>query len=400
MHVSLLKHTWKAPTEYVYTYILITDHMNITDIQAAQKSGKKIVFWGSTPESAVQWRILEDCGIKPDLACDVHCEFAYSNLGIRMEPYWELLAKKEDYFFIITIPKQGVIPHAMKQLFYAGIDEFGIVYSCFSKDFTGRHQRDLAQAFYASINDVFEPIPLFCNWEALANLRRTALEGAGFWDVLYTSIHKLRRKEEFTEYLEIGAGNGIMSLALKKLLGGKINIDWLDIPVTDEKYWQENSSSYFNKLIVDRHINRYYGFIENGDIPFEVAEKKYDCIVLAQVMEHLIFNPAATLKKLGNMLALPCKCHDRIRPAGLMYIAVPNDFKFHNVRSWREIPNYEKISPQERERRQKINNYGHFHEYSEKEAREVFEAADLEVVQYRWNDPINFFILRKKPDNG
>ena len=51
MRVTLLKHTIKAPTEYSYAYILITHQFNIDDILTARANGKKIVFFGSTPES-------------------------------------------------------------------------------------------------------------------------------------------------------------------------------------------------------------------------------------------------------------------------------------------------------------------------------------------------------------
>lgn len=142
------------------------------------------------------WHILKEQGIEPDYACDTYCEISFSNHGIEMRPYWELLAEKDKYYFIITIPKRVHVPGVMKQLFYAGIDEFGIVYSEWSKDFKSVDQKSLQTAFYDSINEVFSQESLFCNYVKLENLRRTALEGAGFWDALYMSIYKLYKNRK------------------------------------------------------------------------------------------------------------------------------------------------------------------------------------------------------------
>lgn len=385
MKVTLLKHTIKAPTEYSYAYILITNSFSIGDIVAAQKSGKKIVFFGSTPESYMYWHILKEQGIEPDYACDTYCEISFSNHGIQMRPYWELLAEKDKYYFIITIPKRIHVPGVMKQLFYAGIDEFGIVYSEWSKDFKSVDQKSLQTAFYDSINEVFSQESLFCNYVKLENLRRTALEGAGFWDALYMSIYKLYKNRKHinqsVNYLEIGAGTGIMSFSLKKLLGESIQMDWFDVPAK-ENYWQENSTEYFKSIMKEYSIKQYLGYIESDDFPD--TSKKYDCIVLAQVMEHFIYNPVPTFKKLSRLLT----------SKGHIYVAVPFDHHFYNVRSWKEMPTYDELGDEERQRRVAINNYGHFHEYSYEQAVEVFEKAGLEVFYYRWNSPIHFFILR------
>ncbi len=382
MRVTLLKHTIKAPTEYSYAYILITNIFTLEDILHAKKNGKKIVFFGSTPESYLYWVILKEHGIEPDFACDVYCEHSFSNHGIQMRPYWELLAEPDKYYFIITIPKRVHIHGVMKQLFYAGIDEFGIIYSEWSKDFKSKNQNELQIAFYDSINEVFSLEPLFVNYTKLENLRRTALEGAGFWDVLYMSIYKLcKQKKDSLKYLEIGAGTGIMSFSLKKLLGEQIKIEWFDVPV-QENYWQENSTDHFKKLMRKYNIHQHLGYIEADN--FFLSDKKYDCIVLAQVMEHFIYNPVPTLTRLTKLLSRN----------GYIYIAVPFDHKFYNVRSWQEMPTYDELSEEERSRRILINNYGHFHEYSYEQAVEVFAKAGLEIFYYRWNSPIHFFILK------
>lgn len=386
MKTTLLGHTVKAPTEYAYGYILITNKYSLADIITARKNGKKIVFFGSTPESWLYWQILRKNGIKADYGCDVHCEYSYDNYGLPMRPYWELLAEKDKYYFIITIPQRHRVPGVMKQLFYAGLDEFGIMYSEWSKDFASKWQAALQSAFYESIDEVFAPETLFGAYSRVENLRRTALEGAGFWDVLYMSIYKLGRRAAQLKYLEIGAGTGIMSFALKKLLGEKISIDWLDVPVK-ETYWQENSTGHFQELMKKYGVRQFHGYVETDEsFPTGMAQKKYDCIVLAQVMEHFIFRPSDVFRRLADLLT----------PKGMIYVAVPNDYRFYNVRSWKEMPSAAELDQAARERRIAINDFGHFHEYSKEQAEEVFEAAALETIYYRWNSPINFFMLRKK----
>lgn len=385
MKVTLLGHTVKAPTEYSYAYVLVTNEYGIGDILDARRNGRKIVFFGSNPESWLYWQILAKNGITPDYGCDVYCEYAYDNHGLKMRPYWELLAEKEKYYFIITIPQRHRVPGVMKQLFYAGLNEFGIVYSWWSKDFSSKYQKELSEAFYTSINEVFAPEQLFGAYERVENLRRTALEGAGYWDAIYMAIYKLGRRSQRLNYLEVGAGTGIMSFSLKKLLGERIQMNWLDVPVR-ETIWQENSSAHFKTLIKKYDISQYHGYIEiDQHLPEALTKKRYDCIVLAQVMEHLIFRPADVFRKLGALLS----------ERGMIYVAVPNQYHFYNVRSWKEMPTAAELDQAARDRRIAINDFGHFHEYSREEAEEVFTAAGLEVVYYRWNDPINFFMLRK-----
>lgn len=385
MLVELLKHTIKAPTEYSYAYVLITGGVSLAEIRDIRRKGKKVVFFGSTPESYLYWRILQDNGIEPDYACDVYCEYSYSNHGVAMRPYWELLAEKDKYYFIITVPQRHNVRHVVKQLLYAGIDDFGIVFSEWSKDFAGKHQAELQKAFFEALNEVYAPLPLLGDYSHIENLRRTALEGAGYWDVLYMSIHRLALPRKHIDYLEVGPGTGIMSFSLKIMLGQKVAIDWLDVPVEKpEDFWQENSGAYFKSLLEKYDVHQYLAYVEL-DQPLPVANKKYDCIVLAQVMEHLIFNPVSTFWKLSNLLT----------DHGMIYVAVPHDHKFFNVRSWKEMPEAKDLSEEQRRRRIAINEYGHFHEYTYEQAVEVFEAAGLEVVYYRWNDPIHFFMLCK-----
>lgn len=383
MKVSFLRHTMKSSSMYSYTYILITNSFSISDILESQKQGKKIVFFGSSIESHVQWEALHAQGIAPDYACDILCEIAYSNHGVKMVPFWELLQEASKYYFIITVSDPHAAVNIMKMLFYAGLDEFGIVYSHWSKDFAGVGCKKLASAFYDTINEVYEKEPLFCNYTSLENLRRTSLEGAGYWDFLYKSIYIMAKKEKFTRYLEFGSGTGIMSIALKKLLEEKIQISWVNLPVVEGK-WSENNSSHFMSLLQKYNIEQHFRHLEIDDIN-DLGPEQFDCIVLAQVMEHFVYHPVPTFKKIASLLS----------QNGFLYVAVPEETKWYNVRTWKDMPFASEQTPEMIARRMAINDYGHFYEYSREEAEEIFESSGLSVVFYTWNFPIHFFVLRK-----
>ena len=118
----------------------------------------------------------------------------------------------------------------------------------------------------------------------------------------------------------------------------------------------------------------------------KLGDKRYDVIVLAQVMEHFIFNPVNTLKKLARML----------KKNGKIFISVPEEVKRYNVISYRDMPNPEDLSESERLRRQMINNFEHFQEYTYQEAADAFEDAGLEVIVHCFNSPIHHFMLERK----
>lgn len=386
MKVTVLKYTIRMPTEYSFGYVLITGGMSLADIAEARAQGKKLVFFGNSPQCHEAWTVLEQAGLRPDCACDVHCEYAYDNYGVPMRPWWELLADKNAYYFIVTVPRDRV-PAVMKMLFYAGIDDFGIVYSGWTKDFNHARYPRLREAVFDAINDVYGSEPFFCNDDGLENLRRTALEGCGWWDVLYMSIYRLARGRQGLRYLEIGTGTGIMSLALKRLLGDALDVSWLNLPIT-ESYLRENRSGHFETLVERCGIKQHFGQVELAE-PEDIGRELgpgFDFIVLAQVMEHFVFNPADTFRKLAGLLS----------PRGMIYVAVPQETTWHNVRSWRDMPSAGDLTARERERRQKISGFLHFHEYGRDEALEVFAEAGLELVQHRWNTPVHFFILRAK----
>jgi SAM-dependent methyltransferase len=283
-------------------------------------------------------------------------------------------------YFIITLADKFEILEAMKILLYTGIDEFGIVFSNFSKDFSSSNKSALQNAFYTSINEVFQHEHFINNFDTLENLRRSALEGAGYFDAAYTWIYETNKRKKNIRLLEIGPGLGVMSFSLKKLLD--INIDWMTIPDNeyDSNAWKENRTKNFNELVKKYSIVKHNLFVELDEL-----KGIYDIIVMAQVMEHLIYNPVNTFKKLASIL----------KDTGQLYICVPMEIRRYNVKNWREIPYPCELSEEEKIRRNDINAYGHFYEYTYEEALDVFNESGFECIGYKYNHPVHHFALRK-----
>lgn len=398
MRSNFLKYTWKGTTGYSYGYVLITNKFAIDDII---KSKKKIILWGWRPETYPVKCILEENGLKADYVCDVvhpdgfQDKYPAGGGYQKIRPYRELLKEQEQYYFIIALDNNYDIDVAMKLIQYAGCDEFGIVYSGYTKDFYG--VEELQHAFFETVNEVFEPFDFLHDKSNLENICLASLQGAGYWDVPYRIIYDLYKKvyERLDDldvcisvnnthvnkpkYLEIGPGIGVMSLSLKKLLD--IDLTWVVIPDTESR-WSELKRDSSKQIMEKYNINIVEGYIETDNFSHI---GKYDVIVLAQVMEHLIFNPVNTFKKLADLM----------EDGGRIFVSVPEEVFRYNVQNYHEMPWPDELLPEERERRKLINAFGHFHEYSYAEALEVFQESGLECIFHKWTHPIHHFMLRK-----
>lgn len=384
MRVNRLCYSWQGITRYNYAYYLITNQYSLEDIrEQMSKGGGQPVLFGWAPEAFASLCALSRSGIEIKLVCDIYqpTERALDvGDGIVLKDYRELLREPEKYYFILYSPDRFWLMERAKLLQYQGIDEFGILTEGYTKDFGKKTA--LQDAFFASLNELFADIPLLNQWEAFENLRRLAVEGAGYWDLPYLWIYRYYKSKHDITYFEIGAGMGNLSLSLKKLLD--MDVTWAVIP-HEEQLWAEWKRASALSVIQDKYnIHLKEGFIETDEA--ERFGGPYDIIVMAQVMEHLIYHPVNTFKKLSRLL----------KDDGFLFVSVPEDIKHYNVNHYTEMPYPTDLTAAERERRTQINNFGHFHEYSYEEALEVFEESGLECVFHQWTLPIHHFMLRKK----
>lgn len=193
-------------------------------------------------------------------------------------------------------------------------------------------------------------------------------------------LYKMYEDKPGRKMLEIGPGVGVCSLSLKKMLD--IDVTWLTVPDDEPQWnaWRSKSSLNLYK--------KYDIHIKEAAVETDQFDGEYDIIFMSQVMEHFIFNPVGTIRKLMTHL----------KEDGVMFISVP-DIIYNNpknVESYKEIPFYEDLSVREAVRRTMINSFTHYHEYSYEEALEVFDECGLQCVDSHTNLPIHHFILKRK----
>ncbi len=104
--------------------------------------------------------------------------------------------------------------------------------------------------------------------------------------------------------LDVGCGAGVLGRTLKRERG---EVEVVGIELI-ESAWQKAQQ------VLDRVLP---GNIEELELPF--PEGYFECIVCADVLEHLV-DPAAALRKLARVLA----------PGGLIIVSIPN-VRFHEV---------------------------------------------------------------------
>lgn len=372
MRANFLQYTWKSYTGYCYAYVMITNQMSLKEIG---DTDKELVMIGGAPSNYSARCVLEKCGLDITYVCDLLYPGNADSSIMNVRDYRDLLKKPEEFFFVVFIEDEYLMKEAVKMLQHHGVGDFGIIFGGYTKDFNGN--KLLQDAFFESINEAFGGIEFVNQWGEMENIRRASLEGAGYWDVLYLQIYERYKELSGTRYLEVGPGIGVMSMSLKKLID--LNVTWLCIP-DEEKQWNEWRRNSFKELLDKYHIE-----IKEGYIELESFQGEYDAIVIAQVMEHLIFNPVNTFVKLRNLLS----------EDGYLYVSVPEEKRHFNVTHYSEMPFPDKMSKEEIARRTAINDFWHFHEYSFSEAMEVFEESGLECVEHRFTKPIHHFILRK-----
>lgn len=376
MRANLIQYTWKGTSGYSYGYVMITDKVSVEDIVRDKRTK---VLWGGAEDCWGSKCALEKCGIMIGAYASVFERWDVKATYSHIIGYRDLLKHADDYFFIVAEKDPYRLKEICKMIQHFGVDEFGILYEGFTKDFCGR--KKLQDAFFATINEIFGETSLLNHWDTLENCRRSTLEGAGYWDVLYAQIYGLRKRYGPLKYFEVGPGIGTMSLALKKVMD--LDVTWLCMPNEDGEMgamWSEASSASAKAL-----YDKYGIHIEEGYLELEKFEGSYDVIVLAQVMEHFIFNPVNAITKLRNMLS----------DQGYLFVSVPEDIKHYNVESFKEMPYPDELTAEERKRREQINEFYHFHEYSYEEATEIFKLSGLKEVYHTLSGTIHHFMLEK-----
>ncbi len=376
MKANLLGYSWKGATGYSYGHVLITNGSTLQTIRELDKT--VVIFSQGGPKDFYYMKVVSDMGGLKNVVCaTVNSTDSVRAPYYQSIDYRQILRNINDYYCIIAAENAQFVRETVKMIEHVGGRDFGMLFSGYTKDF-GRGY--LRQAFFESVNEVFGPVPLLGNWNEIENCRRASMEGAGYFDVLLSWIYSLGKKRSI-KYFEVGPGTGTMTLSLKKLCD--INATWLQIP-NEESLWIECRRESTKRLYCDNKIEMVYGYLETDDLSY--LNDSFDVVVLSQVMEHFIYNPVNSIIKLREML------HDD----GYLFVSVPEEIKHYNVQNFKEMPYPEELTEKEREERMIINEFGHFHEYSYDEAKEVFETSGLRIVSHVFSYPIHHFWLEKE----
>ncbi len=152
-------------------------------------------------------------------------------------------------------------------------------------------------------------------------------------------------------FLDIGTGHGMAPRVMKKLGVRAISLDW---PVTGGYDGIEN--------VKVAGVEGYY--CEVGREPIPVADESVDCVLIADVLEHICHSPKPVLQDIYRVL----------KPGGACVAAMPNATRL-TVRikvalgysNWPYIGDYY----------DKPFHDGHHHEYTRDEFKEIFRRENF-----------------------
>ncbi len=194
-----------------------------------------------------------------------------------------------------------------------------------------------------------------------------------YFSTVRLDLISLLNKRSFENLLEIGAGSGAGLIYLLEN-GQAKKVSGVDITKIENGFQEDSRIEKF-----------WVGNIENED--FGIAENSYDCIICADVLEHLI-DPWAAMKKIQKWL----------KPDGVFILSIPNI---------REISTLSKIFFKGRfEYRPEggIMDKTHLRFFCREDVVELVGGADLQIIsvlsnfqtkhQKSWRTYFNKFTFR------
>ncbi len=170
--------------------------------------------------------------------------------------------------------------------------------------------------------------------------------------------------------LEIGPGKGLFSVVVHNI-NPSISIEWLMFDMKEKSmeavegrydWWPANL------------FRTYFGMIEE---PQYRIDKKFDIIVMTEVMEHFSANPRVTLCKIAGMLA----------EDGELYLSTPDWGHLPIYETYYDIPDFKSVEEYS------ASYIGHTYQYTKPELMQILEECGLRVEKYALTDGNNHNLL-------
>lgn len=187
----------------------------------------------------------------------------------------------------------------------------------------------------------------------------------------YEKYYEKSLKGEKT-MLEIGPGKGLFSAVVHRI-NPDIRIEWLMFDMAEKS--TEAVSGRYNWWPANMFLS-YFGLIEE---PQYKINKKFDIIVMTEVMEHFSANPRAALCKIADMLA----------EDGELYLSTPNWGHLPIYDTYYDIPDFTSV---EEYREAYI---GHTYQYTKAELFQILDECGFGVERYALTDGDNHNLLAR-----
>lgn len=177
---------------------------------------------------------------------------------------------------------------------------------------------------------------------------------------------------ETKNMLEIGPGRGLFSAVVHDI-SPDMEIEWLMFDM-DEKS---------DKAVKNRYgwwpanlFETYYGMIEE---PQFRIDKKFDMIVMTEVLEHFSANPRTGLRKIADMLA----------EDGELYLSTPDWGHLPIYDTYHDIPDFTTVEEY------RASYIGHSYQYTKDELMQLLDECGLTTEKYAVTDGGNHNVLVK-----
>ena len=173
-----------------------------------------------------------------------------------------------------------------------------------------------------------------------------------FWKNIPKWMKEDNEKLNFKTCLDIGSAFGTLALYSKKFLGCQVTC--VDI----------------RELKMDKKTKKNFDFIhmniELGNLP----NKKYDMIILTEVLEHFNFHPLPTLKKI----------HAVLNDNGRLYLSTPDASQWSKVTKY-----YNSLNEMPYPNKNKKIVLDHIWQFSKEELLKVLDEAEFKVERFAYS---------------